>query len=200
MGRFTGKVALITGGNSGIGKATAKAFACEGAKVVIAARRVELGREVVREIEEAGGIALFIPTDVASSSDMETLVKKTVEAFGRLDYALNNAARVDEALIPLADLTEEDFDKTIGINLKGVWLGMKYQIQQMLAQEPQGGAIVNTSSANGLGGCPNASLYSATKAGVIALTKSAAWEYASRVFGSTHWWLGPFARQCWKEL
>lgn len=100
MGRFTGKVALITGGNSGIGKATAKAFACEGAKVVIASRRVELGREVVWEIAEAGGIALFIPTDVASASDMETLVKKTVEAFGRLDYALNNAARVDEALIP----------------------------------------------------------------------------------------------------
>ncbi len=101
--------------------------------MVIASRRVELGREAVREIEEAGGIALFIPIDVARASDMETLVTKTVEAFGRLDYALNNAARVDEALIPLADLTEEDFDKTIGINLKGVWLGMKYQIRQMLA-------------------------------------------------------------------
>lgn len=180
MNQFHEKVALITGGNSGIGKATAKAFAREGAKVVIAARRVELGHRAVREIEEAGGTALFVPTDVANASEMQALVTKTVETFGRLDYAFNNAARLDETLAPLADLTEEDFDKTVAINLKGVWLGMKYQIRQMLAQQPKGGAIVNTSSGNGLGGCPQASFYSATKAGVIALTKSAAWEYAAQ--------------------
>jgi len=180
MAQFKDKVVLITGGTSGIGRATANAFAHEGAKVVIAARGAEKGAEAVRAIEQAGGEALFVQTDVAKSADVQALVEKTVARFGRLDYAFNNAARTDEVLAPTADLSEEDFDKTVAVNLKGVWLGMKYQIQQMLRQEPKGGVIVNTSSGNGLGGCPTASFYSATKAGVIGLTKSAAWEYASQ--------------------
>jgi NAD(P)-dependent dehydrogenase (short-subunit alcohol dehydrogenase family) len=178
MGRFTGKVALVTGGSSGIGKATAIAFAKEGASVAIAARREKPGADTVEEIEQLGGEAIFIATDVSKASDVENMVLQTVKKFGRLDYAFNNAARIDETTARTADLSEEDFDRTIGINLKGVWLGMKYQIRQMLAQEPRGGAIVNTSSGNGLGGCPTASFYSATKAAIIALSKSAAWEYA----------------------
>jgi NAD(P)-dependent dehydrogenase (short-subunit alcohol dehydrogenase family) len=178
MSRFAKKVALVTGGNSGIGKATAIAFAREGASVVIAARREEQGIQTAQEIKQAGGNAIFVPTDVSNAGDVENLVMRTVESFGRLDFAFNNAARTDEVLGLTADLSEMDFDKTVGVNLKGVWLGMKYQIQQMLAQSPKGGAIVNTSSVNGLGGCPQASFYSATKAGVIALSKSAAWEYA----------------------
>lgn len=176
--RFHGEVALVTGGTSGIGRATAKAFGREGAKVVIAGRNAEKGGQVVEEIENAGGTALFIKTDVSKANEIEELISQTVKAFGRLDFAFNNAAQVDATIAPTADLTEEDFDKTVAVNLKGVWLGMKYEIRQMLVQKPQGGVIVNTSSGNGLGGCPQASFYSATKAGVIALSKSAAWEYA----------------------
>jgi NAD(P)-dependent dehydrogenase (short-subunit alcohol dehydrogenase family) len=177
MGRFDGKVALITGGSSGIGLATALAFAREGARVAIAARRQKPGEDAVQQIEGLGGEALFVPTDVSREESVQTLIARTVERFGRLDYAFNNAVRTDETLALTADLSEEDFDRTVGVNLKGVWLGMKYQIRQMLTQEPRGGAIVNTSSGNGLGGCPQASFYSATKAAVIALSKSAAWEY-----------------------
>lgn len=178
MDRFSGKVAVITGGSSGIGKATALAFAREGAHVVIAARRLKPGEDAVREIESIGGEALFVPTDVSQARNVENLIARTVERFGRIDYAFNNAVRTDETLTLTAELSEQDFDRTVEINLKGVWLGMKYQIRQMLAQKPKGGAIVNTSSGNGLGGCPQASFYSATKAAVIALSKSAAWEYA----------------------
>jgi NAD(P)-dependent dehydrogenase (short-subunit alcohol dehydrogenase family) len=178
MKRFANKVAIVTGGSSGIGKATALAFAREGAKVVIAARRPQPALDTVKEIEAAGGVALFVPTDVSKSDEIERLIVRTVETYGRLDCAFNNAARTDEVIGPLIDLSEEDFDKSVAVNLKGVWLGMKYQIRQMLQQEPKGGAIVNTSSGNGLGGCPQAAVYSATKAGIIALGKSAAWEYA----------------------
>lgn len=178
MSRFANKVAVVTGGSSGIGKATAFAFAREGGKVVIAARRPKPALETVREIEVAGGTAVFVQTDVSKAADVEQLIARTVETYGRLDCAVNNAARTDEAIGPMIDLSEEDFDKTVGVNLKGVWLGMKYQIRQMLRQVPKGGVVVNTSSGNGLGGCPQASLYSATKAGIIALSKSGAWEYA----------------------
>ncbi|MGD0891204.1 MAG: glucose 1-dehydrogenase [Terracidiphilus sp.] len=180
MSEFAGKVALVTGGSSGIGRATALAFAKAGANVVIAARGEQRGREAVAEIAEAGGNALFVPTDVTKAADMERLVTRAVEAFGRLDYAFNNAANADGSIGALAELTEADFDQSVAINLKSVWLGMKYQIRQMLAQEPRGGAIVNTSSANGLGGCQGASFYAAAKAGVIALSKSAALEYAKQ--------------------
>lgn len=178
MNRFASKVAVVTGGSSGIGRATALAFAREGARVVVAARRPQPALDTVKEIESAGGTAVFVQTDVSRAEDVERLIARAVETYGRLDCAFNNAARNDEAIGPMADLSEEDFDKMISVNLKGLWLGMKYEIRQMLKQDPKGGVIVNTSSGNGLGGCPQASFYSATKAGIIALSKSAAWEYA----------------------
>ena len=171
------KVVVVTGGSSGIGRAAALAFAREGAKVVIAARGVERGNQVVREIEDKGGIALFVPTDVSEAIAVQALLAKTVAAFGRLDYAVNNAAALEEPLAQTAELTEEQFDRSIALNLKSVWLCMRQEIRQMLAQEPAGGAIVNTSSVNGLGGVAQAAFYAAAKAGVIALAKSAALEY-----------------------
>jgi NAD(P)-dependent dehydrogenase (short-subunit alcohol dehydrogenase family) len=176
-GRLQGKVALVTGGNSGIGRATAIVFAREGAKVVIAARNAERGNRVVEEIRTAGGDARFVATDVGKTADVENMVAKTVEHFGRLDCAVNNAAAYVGAFSLTADFSEEEFDHTMAVDLKGVWLGMKYEIKQMLSQNPTGGAIVNTSSINGLGGAPMASLYSAAKAGILGLSKSAALEY-----------------------
>jgi NAD(P)-dependent dehydrogenase (short-subunit alcohol dehydrogenase family) len=177
MRALEGKVTVITGGSSGIGRAAALAFAREGAKVVLAARGAERGIQVAREIETAGGDAVFVTADVSRSDDVAALVKTTVETFGRLDCAFNNAGVVGNLALT-ADLTEDEFERIIGINLKGVWLCMKYEIEQMLRQDPPGGAIVNTSSVNGLGGCAQASPYSAAKAGVLGLTKSAALEYA----------------------
>lgn len=174
------KVALITGGSSGIGRAAALLFAREGARVVITARGEARGRGVVREIEAAGGTALFVAGDVSQASHVASLVERVVAAFGRLDYALNNAAALEEPFAVTADFTEEQFDRSIALNLKSVWLCMRQEIRQMLAQQPAGGAIVNTSSVNGLGGMPQAAFYAAAKAGVIALTKSAALEYASQ--------------------
>jgi len=175
-----GKVALVTGGSSGIGRAAALLFAREGAQVVITARGEERGRNVVREIEAAGGNALFVPGDVSQASHVTSLVERVVAMFGRLDFALNNAAGLEEPFAPMADFTEEQFDRSLTLNLKSVWLCMRQEIRQMLAQQPPGGAIVNTSSINGLGGVPQAALYAAAKAGVIALTKSAALEYGGQ--------------------
>ncbi len=177
-GRFTGRVALVTGGNSGIGRAAALAFAREGAKVVIAARGVKRGQNVAREIELAGGSALFVPTDVSNRDQVKRLFEEMKQAFGRVDCAFNNAAAIEQGdFARTADLSEDQFDRSIAMNLKSVWLCMQQEIGQMLSQEPRGGAIVNTSSVNGLGGARMGSLYSAAKAGVLALTKSAALEY-----------------------
>ncbi len=173
-----GKVALITGGSSGIGRAAAMAFAREGARVVIAARGVERGKDVEREIRAAGGAATFVSTDVSRAEQVQALVESVVAEYGRLDCAFNNAAALEEPFAMIADFSEEQFDRSVALNLKSVWLCMKHEIRQMLLQDPPGGAIVNTSSVNGLGGVPQASLYAAAKAGVIALTKSAALEYA----------------------
>jgi len=178
MEHLRGKVAVVTGGSSGIGRATALAFARAGARVVIAARGVDRGNEVVREIEAAGGIATFVPTDVSRSTQVLALIKNIVAVYGRLDCAFNNAASVEEPFAMTADFTEEQFDRSIALNLKSVWLCMREEIRQMLLQQPPGGVIVNTSSVNGLGGVPQASLYAAAKAGVLALTKSAALECA----------------------
>jgi NAD(P)-dependent dehydrogenase (short-subunit alcohol dehydrogenase family) len=178
--RFAGAVALITGGSSGIGRATALSFAREGAKVVIASRRVERGEAVRHEVRALGAEAEFIPTDVSQSREVELLMRRTVARFGRLDYAFNNAAAIDVGVFkPSADFSEEEFDKHIASNLKSVWLCMKQEISQML-QQGGGGAIVNTSSVNGLGGVPQNALYAASKAGVLGLTKSAAQEYAKQ--------------------
>ena len=179
MHNFKGKVALVTGGSSGIGRAAALAFAKAGAKVVVANRRVEAGEETVSMIRQIDGDAMFVKTDVSKASEVEELVKAAVQTYGRLDCALNNAA-TDEGFGPrLAELSEQDFDYQIGVNLKGVWLCMKYELLQMVKQG--GGAIVNMSSLNGLGGSANASLYSTAKHGVLGLTKSAALEYAPNI-------------------
>jgi len=151
MDTLKDKIMLITGGNSGIGRATALVSAREGAKVAIAARGVERGMEVVREIQARGGEALFVATDVSNTADIAALVQATVETFGRLDCAFNNAAETGRRA-DTDELLEEDFNRVIAVNLKGVWCCMKYEIQQMLRQDPLGGAIVNTSSLNGFGG------------------------------------------------
>jgi NAD(P)-dependent dehydrogenase (short-subunit alcohol dehydrogenase family) len=127
---FQGKVVLVTGGSSGIGRATALAFAREGARVVIAGRGRERGEAALRELEESGAEALFVPADVSRADEVEALVRETVERFGRLDCAFNNAAVLGESK-PLADLSEEEFDQAIALNLKSVWLCMKAEIRQM---------------------------------------------------------------------
>ncbi len=178
--RFANKVVLVTGGSSGIGRAAALAFAREGAKVAIAARGIERGQNILGEIQALGRTAIFVPTDVADAAQVRLLFEVTLKAFGRLDCAFNNAAAVPHShFVPTADLTEEQFDESISVNLKSIWLCMKEEIRQMLSQSPRGGAIVNTSSVNGLGGAPKSSLYSAAKAGILGLSKSAAIEYAS---------------------
>lgn len=174
-GQLEGKVALVTGGGSGIGRSSAQAFAREGAKVVVADVVVEGGEETVRMIREAGGEAIFVEADVSKAAAVEAMVSKTVESWGRLDCALNNAG-IAEARALTADLTEEVWDRTIDINLKGVWLCMKYEILQMLEQG--GGAIVNMSSVVGLVGVRHQPAYVASKHGVVGLTKAAALEYA----------------------
>lgn len=172
-GRFDGKVALVTGGNSGIGKATAVQFAREGAKVVIAARRIKEGEETVDVIREGGGEAIFVRTDVTRASDVEAMVARTMDVYGRLDSAFNNAGVAGPGRLP-HEHTEDAWDSIIDVNLKGVWLCMKYEIPRMLEQG--GGAIVNDSSVAGLiAGVGIA--YVASKHGVIGLTKTAALAY-----------------------
>jgi len=175
MDRLDGKVALVTGGGSGIGRATALAFARAGATVIIAGRRVEPGEEVVRAIEEIGGDGRFVKTDVSRAGDVETLVARTLDVYGRLDYASNNAG-IEGASASIVDQTEEDFDEIIGVNVKGVWLCMKYEIPAML--RTGGGVIVNVSSLNAVKSVPTGPFYSASKAAVESLTKATALGYA----------------------
>ena len=146
---FEGKVAIVTGGNSGIGRATAVRFAEKGARVTIAARRADEGRETEEIIREAGGEAIFVGTDVSQESQIKAMVQKTVEKYGGLDYAFNNAGVPGTgAGTTITDATEEAWDWVIDVNLKGVWLSMKYEIPEML--KGGGGAIVNDSSVAGL--------------------------------------------------
>jgi len=171
-----GKVGLVTGGTSGIGRETAVFFAKAGAKVVVAGRREPEGEQTVELVRAAGGDGLFVKTDVAKASAVETLVQKAVERFGRLDVAFNNAG-IEGVWVPIARQSEEDWDRTININLKGVWLCLKYEIRQMLKQGG-GGAIVNMASTMAMIGAAGAAAYSASKHGVLGLTKSAALETA----------------------
>jgi NAD(P)-dependent dehydrogenase (short-subunit alcohol dehydrogenase family) len=171
-----GKVGIVTGGTSGIGRDAAVLFAKAGVKVVVAGRREVEGKETVDLIGTAGGDGLFVKTDVSLGADVQALVHKTVAKFGRLDIAFNNAG-IEGSLIPIADQAEEDWDRTIDINLKGTWLCLKYEIQQMLKQGG-GGAIVNMASVAGLIGSAGFATYCASKHGVIGLTKSAALETA----------------------
>lgn len=180
MNSLAGKVVLVTGGSSGIGRAAALAFGRAGAHVSLAARGVERGASVQAEIEAFGGKAAFFAADVSSAAQVEELVVRTVDTFGRIDCAFNNAGTTEVgSFTPMAELAEADFDRALALNLKSVWLCMKYEIQQMLRQE-SGGAIVNTSSVNGLGGVAGGTTYASAKAGVLALTKTAALEYAAQ--------------------
>lgn len=170
---FKNKVALVTGGVSGIGRAAVAEFAQAGAKVVVA--DVQDGKKLVAEIKRAGGEATYIKCNVSIDADVKALVKQTIAVYGQLDYAVNNAG-TEGLQKPLQNLTENEWQKVIDINLKGVWLCMKYQIPQMIKQKK--GAIVNVSSIAGVIGFPNAAAYVASKHGVIGLTKVAALENA----------------------
>ena len=174
---FEGKVALVTGGGSGIGRATALAFAREGAKVVIGNRNEKRGEETVAMIRKAGGEASFQRTDVLVTKDIEALVNHAVSKYGGLDFAFNNAG-VEGDVAPTAEQTEENYDAVMDVNVKGVWLSMKYEIPRML--ERGGGSIVNCSSVAGLIGFPNMAPYFASKHAVIGLTKVAALEYSAK--------------------
>jgi NAD(P)-dependent dehydrogenase (short-subunit alcohol dehydrogenase family) len=176
--RLANKVALVTGGGTGIGQATALVFAREGARVVVADMNAETGEGTVRRVREAGGEAIFVRADVSVGGDVEALVRTTVAAFGRLDCAFNNAGIAGTVGALTHELADEAWDRVIGVNLKGVWLCMRHEIPQMLAQG--GGAIVNTASIWGLVGAAGASAYVASKHGVVGLTRAAALEYASR--------------------
>lgn len=171
-----GKVTLVTGGASGIGRDTAVLFAKSGAKVVVAGRREAEGKETLDLIRAAGGDGLFVKSDVSKAAEVHALVQNTVEKFGRLDVAFNNAG-IEGTWVPIVEQAEEDWDRVIDINLKGVWLCLKYEIQQMLKQSG-GGAIVNMASIAGLMGSAGAAPYGASKHGVIGLTKTAALENA----------------------
>jgi len=172
---FTGKVAVITGGASGIGRATADAFARAGASVVVADLDATALDETVRAIKDSGGEGLGVVTDVAKAADVERMVATATDAYGGLDVAFNNAG-IEAAPLAVADVTEEEWDRVQAINTKGVWLSMKYEIPAMVARG--GGAIVNASSILGLFGAANGSLYSPTKHAVAGLTSSAALDYA----------------------
>ncbi len=176
MKRLEGKVAIVTAAGSGIGRASAQAFAREGARVVVSDIAPDSGKETVQSIETLGGEAIFVEADASRRPDIERLISETVDRFGRIDCAHNNAG-IAESPVLTADLEEEEWDRILALNLKGVWLCMKYEIRHML--DHGGGTVVNTSSIAGMvGGATPA--YNASKHGVIGLTKQAALEYARR--------------------
>ncbi|HKV53086.1 MAG TPA: SDR family oxidoreductase [Candidatus Binataceae bacterium] len=176
-GLVQGKIVLVTGGGSGIGRATALKLAQEGATVAIADYIPEGGERTVKMIKDAGGTASFIQADVSVTKEVEAMVAKTVSTYGRMDGAFNNAG-IEGRMATTVECTEEVFDRTIAINLKGVWLCMKNEIPQMLKQG--GGAIVNTASVAGLVGFERLPAYNASKHGVVGLTRTAALEYAAK--------------------
>jgi len=177
LNNFTDKVVLITGAGNGIGRATALAFAQQGASVVVADMSRSAGEETTALITQAGGIATFILCDVTKDQDVQSMVDGTIETYGKLDIAFNNAG-IEIESSKLADGDEATYDKIMDVNVKGVWRCMKYQIPALLKQSSS--AIVNTASIAGLGAAPKMSIYSASKHAVIGLTKSAAVEYGKK--------------------
>jgi NAD(P)-dependent dehydrogenase (short-subunit alcohol dehydrogenase family) len=173
-----GRVALITGGATGIGKATALALAREGARLIISGRREELGEAAAAEVRAAGGEARFVKADVGRRSDVQSLIEQTIATYGRLDVAVNNAGIEGPAFVPIADYPEEAWDEVLNINLKGLWLCMKYEIPHLLKQP--GGTIVNVSSVGGVNGSAMGAAYHASKHGVIGVTRAAAVEYGPK--------------------
>ena len=169
------KVAIVTGGSSGIGRVTAIALAKRGVKITVAARRVKEGEETVRLVEEAGSEGIFVKTDVANEDDIRSLVERSTKSYGRLDYAFYNAG-IEEIMTPFTDQKSEIFDQIMNINVKGVWLSMKYEIPEMI--KSGGGAIVNNSLVAGIIGFPQMPIYIASKHAVLGLTKSVAIEFA----------------------
>jgi NAD(P)-dependent dehydrogenase (short-subunit alcohol dehydrogenase family) len=177
MSEFQGKVAIVTGGTSGIGRAAAVAYAREGAKVVVAGRRAAEGEETVRLLRAKGGEGFFVSTDVSKAAQVKELVERTMQKFGRLDFAFNNAG-IEHEPTPFLEQDEETFDRVMDINVKGVWLSMKYEIPAML--KTGGGSIVNTSSVLGVTAFPATEIYVASKHAVIGLTKSTALEFGKQ--------------------
>lgn len=173
-----GKVIIVTGGSSGIGRATVEVLARHGANLVVASRH-DASADVVPLAEAHGVKCVHVTADVAVEADVERMVATAVDTFGRLDGAFNNASPGGGILKALADFTTEEVDTTLANNLRSVWLCMRAEIKAMLAQSPRGGVIVNTASVNGLGAAPFGALYSAAKAGVIALSKAGALDYAA---------------------
>ncbi|MGD8463678.1 MAG: glucose 1-dehydrogenase [Anaerolineae bacterium] len=174
--KLDGKTAIITGGASGIGQATARLFAREGATVVVADIDSTGGNRVVDELRQRGADAIFVPTDVTIASDVQHMIESTVETYGKLDILFNNAGIGHR--IPVHECSEEDWDRVIAVDLKGVFLGCKYGIQVMLEQG--GGTIINTASGAGLLGAPRSPAYSAAKGGVVILTRQIANDYAQQ--------------------
>jgi len=176
--RFAGKVALVTGGSSGIGQEVCFALAREGAKVIVAARRQAEGEATALRIRAEGGEALFAAADVTQADSVRNMVRRGVERYGRLDVAFNNAGITGSTNRTIVEFEEADFDQTLAINLKGAWLCMKYEIPELL--RAGGGSIVNCASTAGLRGGARASAYYTSKHGLIGLTKSVALEYAAQ--------------------
>ncbi|MEH2436805.1 MAG: SDR family oxidoreductase [Nostoc sp.] len=177
-GNYRGKVAFVTGAANGIGRATALAFASEGANVVVADISEQGNQETAHMIEELGGRAIAVKCDVTRAEDVKAALDKTVEAFGRLDFAFNNAGIEPRKAAPTAEYEEEEWNRIIDTNLRGVFLCMKHEIPLILKQG--GGAIVNTSSGAGIIGIKGSPAYTAAKHGVIGLTKAAALDYAAQ--------------------